>query len=818
MILFLDRNNLTGPDNYESTKFKVMRAVGTTLTNVARVPAIFLTALSDSGKTFSMPFKVHMDHPGYIIHDTGGSTWMAHWNTQTWTEFLNINSTDAAAQRGGDVLFLKSITMSHFTSAGNFVGDVTVATSNVDVGISDTWFWRLSQSGANGEVLRVKKSDLSIESTFAVTGGDVTAMANIDVHSDTLIFIAQQVSTTTLKIFKMEIAGSVATTTVLLDTTTVSSLDGNETGNKLFHVVGSLVIWGGVSPSAAAGKVNYIGFSLSSNAIALSTVVSDLCKRTGLTDGDLDVTALTSDNVSGYSIGRELTVRNMLAPLQTAFSFDGLESDGKIKFIKRGGSSIETIPETQLAAREPSATIPDLVTTRRLNEKELPREVNILYKNNGNDHQQGGQRATRLITKSDVVRSLEVPLSMSDDDARQLADILLYEAWLSRHERTIQVSRRYQFLDPADVITVTTSTATFILRIIEQSFGEPGILMLRCLDEQAAAFISGATGGTSDPTQTPPALVGSTLMVLLDIPLLRDQDDHPGFYAAARGFTTIWPGCVLFRSLDGGESFNQMIPVLSETPIGEAITVLASGPTTIFDEVSTVTVRLTGGTLSSTTEISVLNGSNVCIVGAEVLQFKTATLNGDGDYVLSGLLRARRGTEQHIGTHAVGDRFVLLQESTVRDIMNSLSEIGIARVFKAPTIGLRLEEADQINFTDNGIRLEPLSVVHVTATRDVPATDDITFAWIRRGRLGPEWRDLVDVPLGEATESYEVDIIDDGGPPLSPFRLLTSTSESVVYTAAQQTTDFGSPVASVHVKIYQISADVNRGFETDFTG
>ena len=134
-------------------------------------------------------------------------------------------------------------------------------------------------------------------------------------------------------------------------------------------------------------------------------------------------------------------------------------------------------------------------------------------------------------------------------------------------------------------------------------------------------------------------------------------------------------------------------------------------------------------------------------------------------------------------------------------------------MFKAPTIGLRLEEADQITFPDNGIRLEPLSPVQITAVRDVPAADDITFSWVRRGRVGAEWRDLVEIPLGEATESYELDVFDNG----TVLRTLVSISESVVYTSAQQTTDFGSPQASVHVKIYQLSADVGRGFPGDAT-
>jgi len=815
MIVLADRGTFEGGNSgYVSNKFKTMRSLGTTLIDIPRVPAITGTALADTAKNFQPVLKAHMDHPGYVIYSTGASdsTWMADWETQTWTEFVNTNTMEAVAQRGGDVLFLFTLTVDHYTTGGSFIQSVAVTTDARDVGISENWFWILDL-GSGGQLFRHRKSDLGLDATFSLTISQVPE--NIDVQSDTLIYLSERnVTGSQLRVSKLEIDGTTITQTDisgLLNLTTPPAGGGN----LIFHVVGSLIYYGGQGPGGAAARIVYVAGNLSSNAIPLSTIVSNLCVNAGLKTSQFDINALISTNVGGYAVAREVSIRQALLPLQTAFNFDGVESDGKIKFVKRGGSSIETIPETQLAARAVEADIPDLITTRRTNEKELPNAVVVHYANSANDHQAGLQRATRLITKSELVSSIELAISMTDNEARQIADIILYQSWLTRHLREINLSRRYSFLDPTDVITVTTASATFVLRIAEMAFGGPGVLTVRGVDESAAVFSSGATGGISDPTQTPPGLIGSTALVLLDIPLLRDQDNFAGYYAAARGLTTIWPGCVLFKSLDGGESFNELQPILNNTPLGAATTVLASGPTTIFDEVSTVIVRLIGGTLNSDSEINVLNGANACTIGKEILQFKIAALDPDGSYTLSGLLRARRGTEQHIGTHAVGDIFVLLQSSSVNRITNSLGELNIARIFKAPTIGLTLIDADQVNFTDTGASLKPLSVVHVTVTRNVPSAGDITIAWIRRTRIGPEWRDDNDVPLGEATESYSIDVFNNG----TIVRILTSTSESVVYLSADQTTDgFTPPRDPLHIKLFQISADIGRGFENDFTG
>ena len=65
--------------------------------------------------------------------------------------------------------------------------------------------------------------------------------------------------------------------------------------------------------------------------------------------------------------------------------------------------------------------------------------------------------------------------------------------------------------------------------------------------------------------------------------------------------------------------------------------------------------------------------------------------------------------------------------------------------------------------------------------------------------------------LGEASEAYEVDILD--GPDGAVLRTLGDlASPTVVYTAAEQVTDFGTPEATIHLRIFQLSATIGRGF------
>jgi hypothetical protein len=137
----------------------------------------------------------------------------------------------------------------------------------------------------------------------------------------------------------------------------------------------------------------------------------------------------------------------------------------------------------------------------------------------------------------------------------------------------------------------------------------------------------------------------------------------------------------------------------------------------------------------------------------------------------------------------------------------SLDVINLPGYYKNVTIGKTLVAAEQTAFTYMGVSLTPWSPVNLSATKSI-STDAITIKWIRRTRFGGQWVDRSEVPLNEATEIYEVDILNGA----AVVRTLTSSSPSVIYSSANQIEDFGSVQSSVSVHIYQISAVVGRGF------
>jgi hypothetical protein len=121
------------------------------------------------------------------------------------------------------------------------------------------------------------------------------------------------------------------------------------------------------------------------------------------------------------------------------------------------------------------------------------------------------------------------------------------------------------------------------------------------------------------------------------------------------------------------------------------------------------------------------------------------------------------------------------------------------------TVNSNLQDTDETAFTYTGVKFRPYSPVNITGSRD--GSDNLTINWNRRTRINGDWRDNVDVPLGEESESYEIDIMDGR----DVVRTITATSQTVEYTAAQQTTDLGSTQSSITVNVYQLSAVYGRG-------
>ncbi len=546
-------------------------------------------------------------------------------------------------------------------------------------------------------------------------------------------------------------------------------------------------------------------------ASSLGAIVEVLLKKVGLVSSQYDVTRLT-DLVEGFIVTKQSTVRQLLEQLQQAYFFDAVESDGQLKFIKRGGEAVVTINQDRMVPIAGSGTIREVCHITRAQELELPRQINVVYLNRLSGYQPSTQISQRQTVSAVDIVTINLPIVLSDQQAKVIADISLYNAWMGRTSYRFMLPTQYAALEPTDIVTPILNNVNHTVRIMHSQIARNGLLELRGKAEDVSTYDFYAAPGEPPPVTTEGNIIPQTRLELLDLPAFPSDTETQGLMRVAMtGIGSNWQGGVLYRSDDGGEAggnnFSLITSASSPAITGSILNQVTAGPSEFFDDTTQIEVLLLTGTLQSVTELAVLNGANAALIGDEIIQFQNATLLSTGRYKLSRLLRGRLGTEHTVGNHpASTERFVLLDGSVIKQGMpNNL--LNLARHYKCVSVGGTLTSTPEQAFTWQGKVFKPYSPVHIAGSRD--GSGNISLSWKRRTRISGDWRDGVDVPLGEESERYEVEIM--SGSTLK--RTITGlAAPAATYTAAEQVTDFGSAQASVSVKTYQLSAIVGRGY------
>lgn len=543
--------------------------------------------------------------------------------------------------------------------------------------------------------------------------------------------------------------------------------------------------------------------------ILLATLLQELSMRGGLTADDIDIRDVDSVRVLGYVRPDVMPPRDALTPLLAAYFVDSVESGGVIRYRSRGAAPALAIDHSDTLADESDAPAFSTVVAQ---EYELPREVVVRFTDVANDYDAGIGRATRQLTASQSVQQAEMALALDTPAATNIADVMLSAAWAQGRRTSFSLPYSYLAAEPGDGVTLTLPSGKQLTALITRAEYDYGTGAVAC---EAVGYEPGlyqqvaATDGYFAATPPAPFTLDS---LIFEAPGMLDADlNSPYLYATASPATGTWRGATVYKSTDG-TTYAAVATVPGPSAMGTAVDALPAPTTTAaIDTAYTLTVDVGDGLLYSTTEAALEDGANAAMLGDEVIQWLDAELNVDGTYTLSNLLRARLGTEHAASSHAIGDDFRVLTTSLCR-IPVQTTEMGKTRYYRVVPVGGVLADAPTTTIVPSGENLRPLSPTTVAATRN--AGLDIAVTWTRRTRVGGSALPGVPLPLNEAYERYEIDVLDGLG---AVVRTLTSDTTAVTYTAADQITDFGVEQASVAIQVYQLSAAVGRGHAADAT-
>ena len=526
----------------------------------------------------------------------------------------------------------------------------------------------------------------------------------------------------------------------------------------------------------------------------LADVVADLCAGLGVR---VDVSRLDGV-VEGYAIDEVMSPRDALATLARIYFFEGHESEGALVFTPSA-----TAPEARLAADSFVKGEEADYLRRRADPLDLPACLSLSFVDPDRGYGQGSVEVRRPDRAAVAVTRVDAALVLDAGEAAGIAAALLHASFVEREHLRCTLPPSCLALDPGDVVTCDLDGRSIDVRItrigLEQ--GRP-IEAVRA----DAGIYDRRDGPATLRGGEAPAAIGIALADVLDLPVLGGAAaSEAGPWLAA--YTRPWSSVAVGRSADG-IAFAEAGLIEAPTVMGRLDAPLAAGPVWRWDRTNALFVEVASGAqLASATEEAVLAGANAAAIRTpsgqwEIVQWRIATLVGEGRYRLDGLLRGQLGTEGVMGTPMpAGAAFVVLGDSLVP------AAAGAGSVWRFAPAALPPDEAPgrRLTVTTTGAAARPYAPTHAGLAR---RGDDLVLTWIRRTRIGGDDWSQVEVPLAEESEAYDIDILGATG---AVLRTLTAAGPTATYTAAMQAADFGGPVTRLSIALFQISQTFGRG-------
>lgn len=548
--------------------------------------------------------------------------------------------------------------------------------------------------------------------------------------------------------------------------------------------------------------------------------------------------------------------KQALDNLMQAFDLGFCESGYSLDFFPLYRSTSVNIPFASISATVDGrkGSMKDPFPVVDLKETDLPFQVNVNFKNNGlilpenslvyqTSYETCTQGYQRLYGRAQQVLDVDMnDYAMDVTTAIKIASKQLYRAWIERTTiAPISLDRTYINLEPNDIVSLPLPGVANSYRVTKTTLGKDYTVEVELIGYNISAATSRAVGATpwgAIGLQSPIGL--RPILYPLNLPALQGlQASKPGFYVAAA-----WtggqgqPGSI-YATLDAWahSTFEATVPA-------PALTGLVTGPILpnvdyyVLDTTSTLIVTLDNADSNSqiltVTADQIEAGANLFYVGnltdssakpalqGEIIQALDVSFNTDRTVAtFTNLYRGRKGTENFVGSHAIGDFFVFLSGPGIIFIPESQSWVGNTNFeleLVPPGVTSDVSLAAFVPFVPNNNNMSPLSPTFFTGIQAVGDPYTVNFSWIRRTRYDSPLFQYGGVACGETVESYSLIIYNPSGIRVTvrkyspPIQLLDPVL--FTYTAAMRLEDFGSTTYNLTgytARVAMLSTIANEG-------
>ncbi len=541
--------------------------------------------------------------------------------------------------------------------------------------------------------------------------------------------------------------------------------------------------------------------------VPVADIVREVTARSDVED--INVEALYGA-VRGFVIGGTETARQSLQPLMLGQAFDAYDQGGQLVFTTRQADQVVDLDPSWMVVEDEAGP----VSLSRLPANETPERVRAGFVVHGQDYQSAAAEAQYPGAGELNTSTSDLPIAMDPGEAQLITERWLTETQVARDQVQFALPRSTQGLGLGDVVRLVCGQREMLFRLdrleegLERRFEgvriERDVYVPRVRRPEVIAPVQ----RTAD---------SQIYVEFMDLPLLSGSEiPHSPQIAAT---ASPWPGPVAVYSAPADYGYSYQGEISGPSVMGTLATPLARARPDIWSG-QFCDVVISSGQLESRARIDVLNGANAAALRFgdtgdwEVFQFERAELSGPSTYRVSGLLRGQAGTEGTMpDVWPLGTDFVLLDGRAIQPDL-PLSARGLERYYRVGPASKPFDSEEYVFRREafDGVGLRPYAPAHLRAARKPNA--DIALSWIRRSRVDGDLWGTVDVPLGEATELYNVRYL-SGATLLREFNTVTP---SVVYTATEQAAD-GAP-SNLTFEVAQISERFGPGLfaRIDFNG
>lgn len=413
-----------------------------------------------------------------------------------------------------------------------------------------------------------------------------------------------------------------------------------------------------------------INYKATTDNLAISDLITYLAVRAGYTVGDLEIDAGVTDTISGALFAEVTSLSEFLELLKTVYGYEVIESGAKLKVSNNSVDQTtpqHTITSDYLLEGSPSFAF------RREEDIALPSRVRLTYINADIGYEWATVDAERAgvqtTNSSDNQLNLTVPFVLTAAQAKLLAYRALYNAWGFRESYTFGLEKYWIQLEPGDIIEATIDSQVYTMRCTDLTYKADYTLDVvgQSFQNFEAFYIEAFSGYTYDVTIEIPNIYEG---FFLDLPYVSDVDytsiGTAGYYYAVLPATltdTFTTGN--FYRKQGTAEWQTVNPGGSVAlPYGTITTRVPPAPFGMecaLNRDATINVSIEGGDvnlLASNTYANVMAGANLAAIGHpggwELIAFLTVTLEANGTYTFSNIVRGLYNTSEMARVLAAG--------------------------------------------------------------------------------------------------------------------------------------------------------------------